>query len=115
MSTTKTRQAELIVEGELDQYESAYVDRLGKSIRACINMLKKDKWLSVVFQHWNTAYFDAILTSAAQAGADLRAAVPQAGDTIWSMHKKKGNESVLAAEINLACYKAVKPKTTPET
>src|SRR5260370_38404566 len=104
MSTTKTRQAELIVEGELDQYESAYVDRLGKSIRACINMLKKDKWFSVVFQHWNTAYFDAILTTAAQAGADLRAAVPQAGDTIWSMHKKKSQESVLGGRINFPVF-----------
>ncbi len=109
MPSRKTRQAELIVGGDLDLTESAYVDRLGKSIKACINMLKKDKWLSVVFQHWNTAYFDAILTSAAEAGADLRAAVPQVGDTIWSMHKKKGNESVLAGELILTFYKAGKP------
>ena len=109
MPSRKARQAELIVGGDLDLTENAYVDRLGKSIKACVNMLKKDKWLSVVFQHWNTAYFDAILTSAAQAGADLRAAVPQVGDTIWSMHKKKGNESVLAGELILTFRKTGKP------
>src|SRR5260370_10248790 len=100
MPSRKTRQAELIVGGDLDLTESAYVDRLGKSIKACIDMLKKDKWLSVVFQHWNTAYFDAILTSAAQAGADLRAAVPQIGDTIWSMPKRKCDKSVSAGGVN---------------
>jgi DNA modification methylase len=110
MPSRKTRQAELIVGGDLDLSESTYINRLGKSIKACTNMLKKDRWLSVVFQHWNTAYFDAILSSAAEAGADLRAAVPQVGDIIWSMHKKKGNESVLAGELILTFYKTGQPK-----
>jgi DNA modification methylase len=103
------RQHELIVGGELEIDESTYTDRLGKSIRACIRMLKRDRWLSVVFQHWKTSYFDAILSSAAEEGADLRAAVPQVGDTIWSMHKKKGNESVLAGELILTFHNTGKP------
>lgn len=111
MPTAKARERELIVGGELGINESAYTDRLGKSIEACLRMLKRDRWLSVVFQHWNTAYFDAILSSAAETGADLRAAVPQVGDTVWSMHKKKGNESVLAGELILTFFKTGKPKT----
>src|SRR5260370_17330806 len=71
MPSRKTRQAELIVGGDLDLTESAYVDRLGKSIIACINMLKKDKWLSVVFQHSITPYFDSILTSPPQPAPNL--------------------------------------------
>lgn len=105
MPSPKTKRRELIVGGELDLSEKAYVSRLGKSIRTCLKLLKRDRWLSVVFQHWNTAYFDAILSSAAEGGADLRAAVPQVGDTIWSMHKKKGNESVLAGELILTFCK----------
>jgi DNA modification methylase len=105
MPSTKARQRELIVGGELDLTESAYIKRLGESIETCLKLLKRDRWLSVVFQHWNTAYFDAILSSAAENGADLRAAVPQVGDTIWSMHKKKGNESVLAGELILTFRK----------
>ncbi len=111
MPTARARERELIVGGDLGLNESAYTDRLGKSIVACLKMLKPDRWLSVVFQHWNTAYFDAILTSAAETGADLRAAVPQVGDTVWSMHKKKGNESVLAGELILTFFKTGKPRT----
>ena len=96
MPSSQVRQSELIVGGELDLPESAYVTRLGESIRACLRMLKQNRWLSVVFQHWNVAYFEAILVSAADAGAELKAAVSQIGDPIWSMHKKKSNESVLA-------------------
>lgn len=98
------RQKELIVGGELQLSESTYVERLGKSMGACVKMLKKNRWLSVVFQHWNPAYFEAILSSAAESGAELKAAVSQVGDPIWSMHKKKNN-SVLAGELILTFHK----------
>jgi hypothetical protein len=100
--------AELIVGGEMNFSEDYYVRRLGGSIKACVRMLKPGRWLSVVFQHWNVAYFEAILTAAAEAGAELRAAVSQVGDPIWSMHKKKGNDSVLAGEMILTFYNSRK-------
>ena len=68
-------------------------------------MLKRDRWFSVVFQHWNVKYFKAILSSAAESGAELKAAVSQVGDPIWSMHKKKNKDSVLAGELILTFYK----------
>lgn len=95
-----TREKELIVGGELNLSENVYVERLGRSIQSCVKMLKRDRWLSIVFQHWNPSYFEAILSSAAESGAELRAAVSQVGDPIWSMHKKKNN-SVLAGEMIL--------------
>ena len=98
--STDTREKELIVGGELNLSESVYVERLGRSIQSCVKMLKRDRWLSIVFQHWNPSYFEAILSSAAESGAELRAAVSQVGDPIWSMHKKKNN-SVLAGEMIL--------------
>jgi len=98
-------QNELIVGGELKHTEAEYVERLGNSIRACVRMLKNERWLSVVFQHWNIAYFEAILSAAADAGAELRAAVAQVGDPIWSMHKKKNKETVLAGEMILSFHK----------
>lgn len=99
------RQKEIIVGGELKHTEEEYVRRLKESIRACIRMLKAGRWLSVVFQHWNVAYFEAILDAAAESGADLMAAVPQVGDPIWSMHKKKNKETVLAGEMILTFCK----------
>jgi len=111
LATQKNRQRELIVGGELNLPEDVYVKRLHDSIATCFKLLKRGGWLSVVFQHWSTAYFDAILTGAATAGGDLRAAISQIGDPVWSMHKKKGNQSVLAGELILTFLKTGRPKT----
>lgn len=110
LPSVRARKKELIVGGELDFSEAGYTERLGKSVAACLHMLKKGRWLSIVFQHWNIAYFDAILTSAAHAGGELKAAVSQIGDPIWSMHKKKSNQSVLAGELIITFYKTGKSK-----
>jgi hypothetical protein len=75
-------------------------------------MLKMGRWLSVVFQHWKTSYFEAILSGANEAGAELKAAISQVGDPIWSMHKKKGNQSVLAGELILTFRKTGKVQPT---
>ncbi len=99
------KQKEIIVGGELQHTEEEYIERLRNSIRACIRMLKNERWLSVVFQHWNVAYFEAILSAAAESGAELEAAVAQVGDPIWSMHKKKNKEAVLAGEMILTFHK----------
>jgi predicted RNA methylase len=108
MPSSTARAQELIVGGELDLSDLSYVRRLREAIQSCFSMLKPRRWISVVFQHWNTTYFEAILTSAASAGGELRAAVSQIGDPIWSMHKKKANESVLAGELILTFFKSGK-------
>ena len=100
------REREIIVGGELRLTEEHYIRRLREGVRACLSMLKRNRWFSVVFQHWNVRYFEAILEEATEAGADLRAAVTQIGDTIWSMHKKKNRERVLAGEMILSFYKS---------
>lgn len=105
---TRAKQ-EIIVGGDKKHDEKVYTDRLGLSMKACLELLKRDRWLSVVFQHWNISYFQAILTAAADGGADLRAAVSQIGDPIWSMHKKKGSASVLAGELILTFFNTGKP------
>jgi 16S rRNA G966 N2-methylase RsmD len=105
MPSAAARDSELIVGGDLAHGEARYVERLRGSVECCLRMLKPGRWLSVVFQHWSSAYFEAILAGAAGAGGDLRAAVSQVGDPIWSMHKKKGSESVLAGEMILTFCK----------
>jgi hypothetical protein len=99
---------ELIVGGEMGLTEERYKSRLYQSITASFSMLKKDRWLSVVFQHWNIEYFKAILDAARDSGGELRSAISQIGDPIWSMHKKKGKSSVLAGEVILTFYKSGK-------
>lgn len=103
------REKEIIVGGELRLTEEHYIRRLREGVRVCVKMLKPNRWLSIVFQHWNVRYFEAILDEATEVGAELRAAVTQIGDTIWSMHKKKNKEKVLAGEMILTFYKGDTP------
>jgi hypothetical protein len=50
--------------------------------------------------------------TAYDCGGELKAAITQTGDVIWSMHKKKNSASVLAGEMILTFYKPAKiPKT----
>lgn len=105
MPSEEISKKEIIVGGELKLSEEHYISRLKESVRASFAMLKDGRWLSIVFQHWNVEYFDAILSAAQEAHAELKAAVSQVGDPIWSMHKKKGKESVLAGEFILTFYK----------
>jgi DNA modification methylase len=105
------RRAEAIVGGQCHLTEAHYKAKLAESIAICLKLLKPDRWFSVVFQHWDLGYFATILESATENGADLKAAITQTGDVIWSMHKKKHSESVLAGEMILTFYKpAKKPK-----
>lgn len=100
------RKKELIVGGALHLTEEVYIQRLYASMQSCVGMLKDKRWMSVVFQHWNPLYFQAILEATRDAGCELRAAISQVGDPIWSMHKKKNKESVLAGEMILTFFKS---------
>ena len=48
--------------------------------------------------------------TAGECGAELKAAITQTGDVIWSMHKKKNSASVLAGEMILTFYKPKRVK-----
>ncbi len=104
----ETRQRETIVGGELDHTEDHYKQSLAKSIQTCLRLLRPDRWFSIVFQHWDVSYFATILETASESGAQLRAAIVQTGNVIWSMHKKKNSESVLAGEMIITFYKPAK-------
>jgi adenine-specific DNA methylase len=108
LPSEEIKRKEMIVGGELRFDEDFYTNKLARSVKACFNMLKDQRWLSIVFQHWNTAYFETILSAAKDCRAELRSAVSQVGDPIWSMHKKKGKESVLAGEVILTFFKSGK-------
>ena len=108
--TADVRGAEIIVGGELRLTEDHYKSRLAASIRDCVKLLRSDRWMSIVFQHWDTSYFQAILDAASGAGAELKAALTQEREVVWSMHKKKNSESVLGGEMILTFYKPVRER-----
>ncbi|MEK6782808.1 MAG: DNA methyltransferase [Bacteroidota bacterium] len=98
-------QNELIVGGNLKHTEEFYIQNLAKSISAMSDMLKENRFLSIVFQHKDVRYFEAILDSAFDSKCELIASVPQGTGTIWSMHKKKGVHTVIAGEFILTFQK----------
>jgi adenine-specific DNA methylase len=106
--------SETIVGGELGHSEEHYKQSLANSIRVCVELLKPDRWFSIVFQHWDLTYFATILETAAQAGAELKAAITHTGDVIWSMHKKKNSARVIAGEMILTFYKPAVPSKRKE-
>jgi len=106
--TDETREQETIVGGERGHTEEHYKKSLARSIRTSFHLLKADRWCSIVFQHWDTSYFATILETASECGAELKAAITQTGDVIWSMHKKKNSANVLAGEMILTFYKPAK-------
>lgn len=103
--TDATRGQETIVGGEQSHTEDHYKSSLARSIKTSFRLLKPDRWLSIVFQHWDTSYFETILETAAECGGEPKAAITQTGDVIWSMHKKKNSANVLAGELILTFYK----------
>lgn len=108
--TDETREQETIVGGECGHTEEHYKQSLAHSIKTSFRLLKPDRWLSIVFQHWDTSYFATILETASECGGELKAAITQTGDVIWSMHKKKNSASVLAGEMILTFYKPARPQ-----
>jgi len=110
--SAETRDRETIVGGECGHSEAHYKESLAHSIATCLRLLRPDRWFSIVFQHWDVSYFATILETASDCGAELKAAITQTGDVIWSMHKKKNSASVLAGEMILTFYKS---KDVPRT
>ncbi|MGA2543942.1 MAG: DNA methyltransferase [Verrucomicrobiota bacterium] len=104
----ETREQETIVGGERGHSEDHYKQSLARSIKTSFRLLKPDRWFSIVFQHWDTSYFATILETANGCGGELKAAITQTGDVIWSMHKKKNSARVLAGEMILTFYKPAK-------
>jgi adenine-specific DNA methylase len=103
--STENFESEIIVGGGLKHSEDHYIKNLSKSISSMSDMLKDNRFLSVVFQHKNVKYFEAILDSAFDSKCELIASVPQGTGTIWSMHKKKGTHGVIAGEFILTFQK----------
>jgi hypothetical protein len=112
--TQGTRQLEVIEGGDLGKTKQDYIDLLETSIREMFEVLKFDRWMSIVFAHKDPAYWDAIVKSAQNTGFEYVNTSVQPS-TIQSLHKKK-NECipVLALAISqIAINHLSNPKGYP--
>lgn len=97
----KDRKDEVIEGGQLDKSRDDYQSLLKTSIEQMAAVLKKGSWLSLVFAHRDTSYWDAIVQACQEAGLNYANTVVQPVGVVWSMHKKKNPLRVLSGELVL--------------
>lgn len=106
----RNKQLEAIEGGDLNKSKQDYITLLESSIAEMFNVLKFDRWLSIVFAHKDPAYWDAIVKSAQNAGFEYVNSVVQ-HSTTPSLHKKKNPLKVLSGELVLNFRKVRNPRT----
>lgn len=107
----ESRRLEVIEGGDLHKSTEDYEDLLSLSLNEMFKVLKRDRWLSVVFAHKDPAYWDTLVSSAQKAGFEYVNTTVQPVSVIWSMHKKKNPLHVLSGELVLNFRKVSNPRT----
>ncbi|MFH1956123.1 MAG: DNA methyltransferase [Patescibacteria group bacterium] len=94
------RKLEAIEGGELKKSKENYIDLIFESIAEMAKVLKKGKYLSIVFQHKDVAFWNMIQESCQKAGFNYVNTVYQPTNTT-SIHKKKNPLMVMGSQLIL--------------
>jgi len=95
------RQHEVIEGGELRKSRDTYQALLSASVQQMHEVLQSDCWLSMVFAHRDTAYWEGLVSACRAAGFEYVNTVTQPVGVVWSVHKKKNPLRVLSGELVL--------------
>ncbi|WP_084555146.1 DNA methyltransferase [[Phormidium ambiguum] IAM M-71] len=106
----QSKQLEVIEGGDLNKSKQNYIALLECSIEQMFQVLKFDRWMSIVFSHKDPAYWDAIIKSAQAAGFEYVNTAVQPS-YMQSLHKKQNPLRVLSGELVLNFRKVKNPKT----
>jgi len=109
--TEEFRNLEVIEGGNLKKSRSEYEELLSISLSEMFQVLKGDRWLSVVFAHKDPALWDTLVKSAQIAGFEYVNTCVQPVAVVWSMHKKKNPLHVLSGELVINFHKIENPRT----
>jgi len=102
------RKKEVIEGGNQKKSRSDYQGLLSQSLVEMEHVLRSRGWLSMVFAHRDTAYWEALVSACEQAGFSYQNTVVQPVGVVWSMHKKKNPLKVLSGELVLNFQKTPK-------
>lgn len=106
----ESRELEVIEGGSLDKSRDSYLDLLSESIKEMFRVLKWDRWMSIVFAHKDTVFWEALVTAAQDAGFEyVNTTVQRAYSP--SMHKRKNPLTVLSGELILNFRKVSNPQS----
>lgn len=106
------RREEVIEGGQAYKTREEYQSLLAESIRQMAMALKPRGWLTLVFAHRDTTYWEALVQACEDAGLGYVNTVVQPVGVVWSMHKKRNPLRVLSGELVLNFQKAPKRKAT---
>jgi 16S rRNA G966 N2-methylase RsmD len=102
MEPSKEDRSEEVIEGgELRKSRDDYQRLLHSSLNQMYEVLKSGAWLSIVFAHRDTGYWNMLVDSCGAAGFQYKNTVVQPVGVVWSMHKKKNPLRVLSGELVL--------------
>jgi 16S rRNA G966 N2-methylase RsmD len=87
--TDRDRREEIIEGGEAGKTAEDYSRLMRVALAQIHETLKKGGWLSVVFAHRDTAYWESLVDACEKAGFAYVNTVVQPIGVVWSMHKKK--------------------------
>jgi len=99
--TEQDRQDEVIEGGAENKSRDEYLRLLAVSMKQMHEALKAGGWLSVVFAHRDTSYWEGLVQACEAVGFAYRNTVVQPVGVVWSMHKKKNPLKVLSGELVL--------------
>ncbi len=99
--TDEDRRQEVIEGGDLKKNRDDYQDLLNQSLAQMHEVLKPGAWMSMVFAHRDTTYWEALVNACTSAGFEYANTVVQPVGVVWSMHKKKNPLRVLSGELVL--------------
>ncbi|MCH8150911.1 MAG: hypothetical protein IH830_00885 [Planctomycetes bacterium] len=99
--TIKDRSEEVIEGGQLRKSPEVYQHLLAVSMQQMYEILKNRGWMSIVFAHRQTSYWETLVDACRQAGFQYVNTVVQPVGVVWSMHKKKNPIRVLSGELVL--------------
>jgi len=113
--TAADRAEEVIEGGELRKSREVYHHLLSKSLAQMHEVLRSDGWMSLVFAHRDTTYWEALVDACTRAGFRYVNTVVQPVGVVWSMHKKKNPLRVLSGELVLNFRKTSQPAAKSPT
>lgn len=95
----KEKEEEAIEGGELGKTQQDYINILAKSFQEMFDVLKKDRWMSVVFHHKELKLWNAIVNSAKDAGFEYINTVSQPSIKMPTFRKIQSPLRALAGEL----------------
>ncbi len=99
--TARDRVEEVIEGGGLDKSVEVYHHLMCSAVQQMFEVLRSGAWMSIVFAHRDTSYWERIVEACTSQGFRYVNTVVQPVGVVWSMHKKKNPLRVLSGELVL--------------